>query len=266
MSTYDELRQIALQNNIPVEYEQKKIREGWMGKPKGIIQILFERGFINATNMTGRQCFSCYSMNGKIDENGNIVAGTSLRSMISNLPDFKEELTLLQFRALQMGVRIECSPKFHPEIAGEGIEYSWGLAKNTYRSFPLKQKKTKEGFRKLVQCSLNPEVVMTKSAVRKFARRQRRYILAYLGLENAKEANSNATEGGDGGNGGDGNDRLQVHIPEMSCCLVERLVKVFKEPQKCHRNIKDQDATFLKSIAEWMRQVNNRVGEEEERM
>jgi hypothetical protein len=42
------------------------------------------------------------------------------------------ELTLLQYYAQEMGVKVDRAPKWHPEIAGEGIEYIWALAKLYY--------------------------------------------------------------------------------------------------------------------------------------
>ena len=72
----------------------------------------------------------------------------SLKKIIKSLPDFKSEIMLLQYHALQLGVQVKCSPKYHPEIAGEAIEFAWGLAKNTYWRYPLKQKKNRENFKK----------------------------------------------------------------------------------------------------------------------
>jgi hypothetical protein len=37
-------------------------------------------------------------------------------------------------------VTVERTPIFHPELAGKGIEYSWGCAKQTYRSMRIEQK------------------------------------------------------------------------------------------------------------------------------
>ena len=37
--------------------------------------------------------------------------------------DFTNEITLLQLHAQKLGVSIDHSPKCHPELAGEGIEY-----------------------------------------------------------------------------------------------------------------------------------------------
>ena len=82
---------------------------------------------------------------GKGDD-GIVIPDTNLKEMITNLPDFKAELTLLQYRAKQLGVAVDCSPKYHPEIAGEGIEFCWGIAKNWYCSKNLKEKKGKENW------------------------------------------------------------------------------------------------------------------------
>jgi hypothetical protein len=57
--------------------------------------------------------------------------------------DFQEEETLLQTMARKMGVMVDHTPKCHCELAGEGIEYSWGCAKNYSCRLPIKEKKYK---------------------------------------------------------------------------------------------------------------------------
>jgi hypothetical protein len=47
------------------------------------------------------------------------------------------------------------SPNYHPELAGKGIEYDWGAAKQWCRNQKLAEKRTKDKFRKLVIQSLN---------------------------------------------------------------------------------------------------------------
>ena len=158
------MRELATKNNIPIEYEMKKVKEGWMGKPKGMLQILRERGFIDFEGKEMKAVVSYYTVDGrKINDSENdIIEGTSLRQLIKNLPDFKEELTLLQFRAKQLGVSLVCSPKYHPEIAGEGIEYAWGCSKNAYRRYSIKEKKkSKERFCELVSDAINLQENMT---------------------------------------------------------------------------------------------------------
>jgi hypothetical protein len=40
-----------------------------------------------------------------------------------------------------IGVAVGCTPNFHAELAGEGIEYSWGNAKQLCRLKPVALKK-----------------------------------------------------------------------------------------------------------------------------
>lgn len=52
----------------------------------------------------------------------------SLKHILSQQLDFKNELSALQHLAKRLGTKVICSSKFHAEIAGEGIEYCWGIA------------------------------------------------------------------------------------------------------------------------------------------
>ena len=55
----DELERIAALNNVELTYDYIVKKEGWMGKPKGLLQILWERGFIDENNL------NLYSLKGK---------------------------------------------------------------------------------------------------------------------------------------------------------------------------------------------------------
>ena len=128
-----------------------------------MLQILWERGFLDPTKSVKelmRQYNSDFKKNRETKEP---IPGTSLRHIVGNLPDFKQEITLLQFRANQLGVSIDCSPKFHPEIAGEGIELCWGLSKNTYRRYSIEDKRTKSKYLKLVQNCICCKTILTKN-------------------------------------------------------------------------------------------------------
>jgi hypothetical protein len=74
------------------------------------------------------------------------------------------------------------SPKYHCEVAGDGIENGWGHAKKTYRRVPLRRKKTKELFWKCVKESLANVSVQT---MRKFSAKTRRYMMTYQLFDNA---------------------------------------------------------------------------------
>jgi len=56
---------------------------------------------------------------------------------MASCQDFAEELTALQHVGQVLGVTVHITPKFHAEMAGEGIEYSWAVCKSVYRKMPL---------------------------------------------------------------------------------------------------------------------------------
>ena len=238
-----DIQAIAVSHNLPIQYTINKVQEGWMHKPKGMLQILWERGFIDP-----EKGVSDYAINGKKIRKGDddIIPGSNLKNLIDNLPDFKEELTLLQYQAKQLDVEVRCSPKYHPKIAGEAIEFCWAKSKNTYRRCRIEDKRTKTKFLSLVdEC----QKVVTKQAVRFFGRRLRRYILAYHSIELAKQQQvcNNTTMI-------DNNMRI-VNIPDMSCHLIERLVR----KQKSHRNIADSEKKFINTISKMMDETSSNL-------
>ena len=96
-----------------------------------------------------------YSLNGlkhQKDENNNVKQEYKpylLRKIMEDCVDFKEEKSEMEFLFEQLSMMGEntitllATPKCHPEIAGEGIEYAWGFFKRMYRSILLKDKKVK---------------------------------------------------------------------------------------------------------------------------
>jgi len=70
---------------------------------------------------------------------------------LGNCTDFEEEESMLQSISSTLGVSIDQTPKCHCKLAGEGIEYSWGCAKNAYRLMPLSIKRKKETFQETVR-------------------------------------------------------------------------------------------------------------------
>ncbi len=80
------------------------------------------------------------------------------------------------------------STKSHPELTGEGIEYSWGRSKPVYQRAMIAQKKGKENSHQpALDCPStedNPEKGgLTQEMVRKFSRRARQSILANFYIE-----------------------------------------------------------------------------------
>jgi hypothetical protein len=124
-----------------------------------------------------------------------------------------------------MGVRVIATTKFHAEMAGEGIEYLWGVAKSWYRSKPLEAKRKKASFLQLVRDCLDP-ALLTKEKVRSFSKRARSYICAYYAFEHTR-----------------GNGRSN-DIALISCAIeyekIEQMVQLFRT----HRCAFDFDRKF----------------------
>jgi hypothetical protein len=123
--------------------------EGWVGKPKGSLHILYKRGWIDPEQ------WQRYTDRGQIDEMGILMECTSLNLLMQKQSDFATELTLLQFYCSKMGATVDRTLKCHPELAGEGIEYVWAMAKLYYRHQLLMQKQSKAKFVELVNESLS---------------------------------------------------------------------------------------------------------------
>ena len=87
----EELEQMAEKNKIQLTNEVDLVEEGWLGKPKGLLQVLWERGWVDERKL------SEYSLNGQkhqMDAEGKIKEeyhNFVLRTLMMNCADFKEE-------------------------------------------------------------------------------------------------------------------------------------------------------------------------------
>ena len=95
--------------------------------------------------------------------------------------DYVNEKTMLQYNEELLGCIVDRSPKCTPEIAGEGIEFDWAMAKLWYRKQKLEKKKTKKAFVELLRQALSDEVVSIERT-RKFSRRARLNMVGYYML------------------------------------------------------------------------------------
>jgi hypothetical protein len=66
----------------------------------------------------------------KKDALGMTINKMSLKYLLGNCEDFINKESMLQYYGRMMGVIIDCTPKCHCKLAGEGIEYSWAASKN----------------------------------------------------------------------------------------------------------------------------------------
>ncbi len=110
------------------------------------------------------------------------------------------------------------SPKCHPELAGMGIEYSWGLMKRHFRKINDCLLKNLHSHVQTVMSPTN----LTVSNVLKFSRRTRDYCRAYLALATSETINTT----------------------DICFELIEKMMK----QQKTHRSILDMEMSYLNSF------------------
>ena len=182
------LQKLCEKKGLPINVTEGKVKEGWYLKQKGALQILYERGWIDPHNIQH------YTEKGKknvsedptfhVDPTG---CNFSIDKLMKQQMDFVNELTLLQYHGNLLGVTVDRSPKCHPEIAGEGIEYLWGLSKMWYRKAPISSERTKDLFRKLVNDATDGSSVLNIERIRSCSKKARAYMKLYKAFRDLSE-------------------------------------------------------------------------------
>jgi hypothetical protein len=204
-----DLQQAAQARGIHTFEEIDQVKEGWLNKPKGLLQVCWERGLINPSIPNVDKA---YTINGRKNSLGIQDNSLSLKYLLGSCLDFEEEETMLQSMGRSLGVLIDRTPKCHPELAGEGIEYSWGCAKNFYRRLPLDEKRRKEKFMGSVRRSMEREV-LNQERVIKFSKRAREYIMSYHTVRLQQQRQQTSSDDDD---------------PLITPMKIEKLIKEFK--------------------------------------
>ena len=146
---------------------------------------------------------------------------------------FRNEETALRYLGRKLGVKVDCTPKFHCEMAGEGIEYCWAFSKALYRRKPLASKKSRDTFKKLVK-ECTSASILKPAQCKKFSRRARQYMCAYYILH---VRSLQRQEGAQPEEGRAGKQQLQFRS-------IERMKKLFRS----HRCALDFDKGFVEAV------------------
>jgi len=234
-----EVHDIARRHGVSLTENTAIIKEGWEGKPKGILQILREHGLIDDSNYKKK------TLDGRKDpETGEIQLGTSLRALLEQCSDFKNELSALQLLGQEIGITVDATPKYHAELAGEGIEYSWGYSKGLYRRMPLSSKKGRKNFFELVEKCCDPAIHLTIERVRKMAKRARSYICTYHYLAQEMIEADNNRLAIEADQPQPQNEILLAKQQKLLFVNIENLTKEFRT----HRCALDFDGNFVASL------------------
>ena len=95
------LQRLTENQGTPITEDIQKVVEGWEGKTKGLLQITWEHGFIDMTNLQQ------YTIDGKKDAFGVLQPETNLKQLLANCTDFEQEELLLQSMGCLMGVEVD---------------------------------------------------------------------------------------------------------------------------------------------------------------
>ena len=256
----DEVRKAAETLSISLTKTiQTNVTPTWVGKPKGMFDIAYERGLLDLTKF----CVEDFTEKGLPDHEEE----TSLVILLSKCSDFMNKETLLTKMVKKMGATLERSQKYHYKLAGEGklivhyflskidksvnsninklivhfflykinqgIEYSWGNAKMCYRRTPYSMRSKTDQFMKVLKNKCLSRDFLTIDRVRTNSKRARDYMAAYF----VSMHNDSSDEGT--------REKNTHQLSEMKACAIpanriERMRRSFKT----HRSAFDFDTSF----------------------
>ena len=205
-------------NNANEDVEQEI--KGYIGQPKGIIQILVERGLYRE----GMRGSLTEKEKAKLLLAGKKIPDSELDAplVLSQCRDFKEEKGALQELVESRGGVLVLSPKCHPEVAGCGVEYSWGKSKQVFRRD--KNDGVAAHLQKNVVSSIDTLDVLPLGRIMKFERRTRDYRRMY------REIAHNVKTG-----------------KQKECDVTYKSLEIMQKTFKTHRNIGEIERLFLRS-------------------
>ena len=82
-----DLQEECIRVGIPIRKMVPIIQEGWLGKPKGLLQVCYEWGLIDGSLK--------YGVGSRKDAFGNFIEGTDPQELLAACDDFESEETLL---------------------------------------------------------------------------------------------------------------------------------------------------------------------------
>ena len=197
-------------------------KPGYVGATKGLKQYLWERGLYFERKENGfckndkccKKGMGC-PMVGKLDKSDDHHRPHefSMQHVLGQCRDFANETSALEEKYLQRGMILIMSPKGHPELAGKGIEFSWGVSKKYFRKINNCVGKD------LHKNILKSFTVLDLQQSMRNSRRTRRYRDAY--------------------------DTTRADYESHDC---HTSVEKYVAKHKCHRNIMDQETAYIKAV------------------
>jgi hypothetical protein len=109
------------------------VHKGYVGELKGADQYLWERGLWFDKKETPAGTMAAMATDiPKLDPHER-TEEWSQRHVLASLPDFEAGLSALEKKYIDRGeIPLFCA-KGHPELAGKGVEFCWGVSKRNFR-------------------------------------------------------------------------------------------------------------------------------------
>jgi hypothetical protein len=181
-----DLQKKAQGHGLDLTYEEEEVIEGWYGKPKGMLQVQWEHGSIDETQLDK---YRKTVLKGWKKDDGSIKESKKeeatnfvLDGMLARCQDFATEITHLKHvveqiaATMDINIAVVHSVKYHCECAGLGVEYCFGYRKRYYRR-AISPGDKKRDFRGSVIEAMEQ---VTKEHMRKFCYPTRRYLVGYI--------------------------------------------------------------------------------------
>jgi hypothetical protein len=119
-----DLQKKAQEHGLDLKYEEEEVIEGWYGKPKGLLQVLWEHGFIDESRHDDYR--KTMPKGWKKDDGSSIkeskkeeAANFVFDGMLARCQDFATEITHLEYvvgqiaATLDISVAVVHSVKYH---------------------------------------------------------------------------------------------------------------------------------------------------------
>jgi hypothetical protein len=183
--------------------------QGYVGKPKGKYHYLMERGLYLPTMHAGN---SGPEISRIVCDKGVYNYSLDCNFVLSQCSDFLAEKGALATLIESRGHICVASPKCHPELAGNGIEYAWGIIKKKFRAINDEENKN---LVKNIEESYN---VLSIDISWRFQRKARTYRRTYCALNSVHETSTFE--------------------------IIEKMTQKFKS----HRNIEEIESKYISRV------------------
>jgi len=139
---WDQLKPHLKKGQKTTTTTKQTTKQGYVGATKGMRQYLWERGLyfeykendLCKSERCLKKGLGCPMMD-KVEKTDkhHRPHEFSMQHVLGQCRDFANETSALEEKFRLRGMILIMSPKGHPELAGKGIEFSWGVSKKYFR-------------------------------------------------------------------------------------------------------------------------------------